>query len=103
MATKKTVEPSTPSPDFTLIAIALASMTINAFRSATLSAEYEVGDLVVNISDVFFNEGCLDRVGTVLEIRDDAIEIRRLDGVGRCAIAKSGTYLAAKGGGNVPA
>ena len=88
--------------DFSLIAIALVSMTINAFKSSPLSAEYEVGDLVVNISDVFFNEDCLDRVGTVLEIREDGIEICRLDGVGRCAIAKSGTYLAAKGVGDVP-
>lgn len=89
--------------DFSLIAIALVSMTINAFKSTPLPAEYEVGDLVVNISDVFLNEDCLDRVGTVLEIRDNVIEIRRLDGVGRCAIAKSGTYLAAKGASDVSA
>jgi hypothetical protein len=92
--TKKTETPI----DFSLMAIALTSMTLGALKFAPLSTEYEVGDLVVNVSDVFANEDCLDRVGTVLEIREDGVEIRLLDGVGRCAIAKSGTYLAAKGG-----
>jgi hypothetical protein len=108
MTNKKKTED--PAIDLKQIAIALVSRTLDLVRFAPKASEWgyvvslkecEVGDLVVNVSDVYANEDCLDRVGTVLEIRDDAIEIRRLDGLTRCAIAKSGTYLAAKGGENV--
>ena len=98
--------------DFTLIAIALVQKTHDANRMSLRagdrdyiqsSAEYAIDDLVVNTSDIFLDERCLDRVGTVLEIRDGEIEVRRLDGVTRCVIPAIGTYVAAKGVKNVPA
>lgn len=107
MTNKKKTED--PAIDLKQIAIALVSRTLDLVRFAPRASEwgyvvslteYEVDDLIVNVSDVYADEDCLDRVGTVLEIRDDAIEIRRLDGLTRCAIAKSGTYIAAKGGKN---
>ncbi len=96
--------------DLKIIAIALVSTTLELARFAPKAgdygylqalSEYEVGDLVVNIADVFADEDCLDRVGTVLEIRENEVEIRRLDGLTRCAIGKSSTYIAAKGVANV--
>jgi hypothetical protein len=92
--------------DLKIIAIALVSTTLELTRLAPKAgdygylqalSEYEVGDLVVNIADVFADEDCLDRVGTVLEIRENEVEIRRLDGLTRCAIGRASTYIAAKG------
>jgi hypothetical protein len=92
--------------DFKLIAIALVSTVLELTRLAPKAgdwgyvqelSQYQIGDLVANISDRFADEDCLNRVGTVLEIRESDIEIRCLDGVSRCAIARTGTYIAAKG------
>jgi hypothetical protein len=97
--------------NFSLIAIALTARTNDAIRMAQKAgdrdyiqsiSEYAIGDLVVNISDVLADEDCLDRVGTILEIREGEVEIRRLDGVTRCVISAIGTYLAAKGVSDVP-
>lgn len=108
MTTKKKSEPidSPVEIDFATIAIALAAKTNDAVRMALKagdrdyiqsSAEFELGDLVVNISDLFFDESCLVKVGVVLEIRDTEIEIRQLNGCDRAIIPLAGTYLAAKG------
>lgn len=105
---KKTVEPAI---NLILIAQAIAFKTHDAVRSALKAAEalyvekaseVEVGDLVANVSDLSLG-GCLDCVGTVLEIRGSEIEIRRIDGFTRCVIPAIGTYVAAKGVKDVPA
>jgi hypothetical protein len=95
--------------NFSLIAIALTKRTLDAIRLAQKAgdrdyiqslSEYAIGDLVAGTSDVLDGEDCLSRVGTVLEIRENEVEIRRLDGVGRSAIPLSNIYLAAKGANN---
>lgn len=109
---KKTVEPSITSPDFILIAQAIAFKTHDSVRGALKAfdslyveraSEVASGDLVANTSDLTEGAGCLDCVGTVLEIRDGEIEIRRIDGITCCVIPAIGTYVAAKGVKNVPA
>ena len=92
--------------DLKTIAIALVSITYDAVRLSLKagdrdyiqsSAEVEVGDLVANVSDMFLDESCLSRVGTILEIREGEISARRLDGVTQCVMPVSGTYLLVKG------
>jgi len=106
---KKLIESPTPSPDFVLIAQAIAFKTHDAVRNALRASnslyvervsEVAIGDLVANISDLTEGAGCLDCVGTVLEIRDGELEVRRVDGVTRCVIPAIGTYVAAKGDSN---
>lgn len=98
---KKTENPIDLRP----IAIALTTMTTDVIRLANRVgdrdyiqsiSEYAIGDLVVNISDVLASEDCLDRVGTVLEIREGEVELRRLDNTTRCVVLTTGTYLARK-------
>jgi len=108
MTTKKTI-PQEPKIDFALIAEAIAFKTHDAIRSALRStdslyvekaSEVAIGDLVANISDLTVGASCLDSVGTVLEIRDGEIEVRRIDGVTWCVLPAIGTYVAAKGVSN---
>jgi hypothetical protein len=95
--------------DFALIAEAIAFKTHDAIRNsrsadslyAEKASEVAIGDLVANISDLTVGASCLDSVGTVLEIRDGEIEVRRIDGVTRYVLPAIGTYVAAKGGKDV--
>lgn len=108
MTIKKKTEPTDllVEIDFVTIAIALATRTSDAVGMALKVGdrgyvedltEFELGDLVVNITDLYVDGSCLKKVGTVLEIRDTEIEIRWLNGRDRSVIPVTGTYLAARG------